>query len=97
MTRIQYSQKEDEVNLRKIFDNDSILVVYQGTTINFSHPLNKHITEDQLIQARKINYIFVSCCAVINQSGMSDHLHIWLKKLADWEIRENIKSEVDKL
>ncbi len=80
-------QEEDEKALREIFDNENIFVVYQGDTINFAHPINKAITQEQLEEAMELDYKFIQVEAVIDQSGMSNHLHVWLHKLAEWEKR----------
>ena len=90
-------QARDEIALNHIFKTDTVIVQGQGSTINFSVPLNTNINEDKLSQAAAIDYKLISFEAVVNQPGMSDHLHVWLRKLAEWERKEQVINAVKAL
>jgi len=79
------SRHEAEQKLRAIFETEDVFVVGQGFNINFSVPLDTYIHEWQIEALREFNYRLTNFHPVVNQSGMNDHLHIWVKEVMEYE------------
>ena len=79
------SRKEAEKRIRRIFNDKNILVVGQGFDPNFALPLDTFIHERQIDALRSFNWKISQFNAVVNKSGMKDHLHIWVTEIKEWQ------------
>lgn len=85
MTNMEQTLKQIETELSTIFPNVDHFSVMGVGDYNFAMPPNSIILEEQIESVKKIGYKLSQVEYVYQQSGMSDHLHIWIHRIMLWE------------
>ena len=82
---MEQTLEQIDSELSKIFPTVDFFSVMGAGDYNFAMSPKSVVLEEQIESLKKIGYRISQIEYVYQQSGMRDHLHIWLHRIMSWE------------